>query len=43
MHLPTKSGIIMLCNGSNGDRVWYPIYQKWVKSVIESDGFSTVD
>ena len=33
MHLPTKSGIIMLCNGSNGDRVWFPIYQNWVKSV----------
>lgn len=33
MHLPTKSGIIMLCNGSNGDRVWFPIYQKWAKSV----------
>lgn len=33
MHLSTKSGIIMLCNGSNGDRVWFPIYQKWAKSV----------
>ncbi|WP_169472245.1 serine hydrolase domain-containing protein [Pedobacter hiemivivus] len=33
MHLSTKSGIIMLCNGSNGDRVWFPIYQNWVKSI----------
>lgn len=33
LHLPTKSGIVILCNGSNGDRVWFPIYQNWVKSV----------
>lgn len=33
MDLPTKSGIIILCNGSNGDRVWYPIYQSWLKTV----------
>ncbi|BAP32439.1 penicillin-binding protein [Chryseobacterium sp. StRB126] len=33
MHMPTKSGIVILCNGSNGDRVWYPIYQSWVKSI----------
>ncbi|WP_336959005.1 serine hydrolase domain-containing protein [Chryseobacterium contaminans] len=33
MHLPTKSGIVILCNGSNGDRVWYPIYQSWVKEI----------
>lgn len=30
---PTKSGIIILCNGSNGDRVWFPIYQSWLKTV----------
>ncbi|WP_209912304.1 serine hydrolase domain-containing protein [Chryseobacterium jejuense] len=33
MHLPTKSGIVILCNSSNGDRVWYPIYQSWVKRI----------
>lgn len=33
MHLPTKSGIVILCNGSNGDRVWYPIYQSWIKKI----------
>jgi CubicO group peptidase (beta-lactamase class C family) len=33
MHLPTKSSIVILCNGSNGDRVWYPIYQSWVKRI----------
>lgn len=35
MHLPTESGIIVLCNGSNGDRVWFPIYQSWAKKVKE--------
>lgn len=30
---PTKSGIIVLCNGSNGDRVWFPIYQSWLKNL----------
>ncbi|WP_449397827.1 serine hydrolase domain-containing protein [Chryseobacterium wanjuense] len=33
LHLPTKSGIVVLCNGSNGDRVWYPIYQSWIKTL----------
>jgi len=33
LHLPTKSGIVMLCNGSNGDRVWFPIYQSWAKTI----------
>jgi CubicO group peptidase (beta-lactamase class C family) len=33
MDLPSKSGIIILCNGSNGDRVWFPIYQSWLKTV----------
>lgn len=33
LDLPTKSGIIILCNGSNGDRVWFPIYQSWLKTV----------
>lgn len=33
LDLPTKSGIIILCNGSNGDRVWFPIYQSWMKTV----------
>ncbi|MDR6548331.1 CubicO group peptidase (beta-lactamase class C family) [Chryseobacterium rhizosphaerae] len=36
MHLPTKSGIVILCNGSNGDRVWYPIYQSWAKRIKEN-------
>lgn len=31
--LPTKSAVIILCNGSNGDHVWYPIYQSWVTSL----------
>ncbi|MCD9853364.1 beta-lactamase family protein [Epilithonimonas sp. JDS] len=33
MDLPSKNGIVVLCNGSNGDRVWFPIYQSWLKSV----------
>lgn len=33
LDLPTKSGIIILCNGSNGDRVWFPIYQNWLKTI----------
>ncbi len=33
LDLPTKSGIIVLCNGSLGDRVWFPIYQSWVKTI----------
>lgn len=33
LHLPTENGIILLCNGSNGDRVWFPIYQSWLKTV----------
>ncbi|UTX50136.1 serine hydrolase [Chryseobacterium sp. MA9] len=33
MHLPTKSSIVILCNGSNGDRVWFPIYQSWAKRI----------
>lgn len=33
LDIPTKSGIIILCNGSNGDRVWFPIYQSWLKTV----------
>ncbi|REC62526.1 hypothetical protein DRF65_10580 [Chryseobacterium pennae] len=33
MHLPTKSSIVVLCNGSNGDRVWFPIYQRWLKRI----------
>jgi len=33
LHLPTKSGLIVLCNGSNGDRVWYPIYERWVNKI----------
>ncbi|WP_347216203.1 serine hydrolase domain-containing protein [Chryseobacterium sp.] len=31
MHLPTKCSIVILCNGSNGDRVWFPIYKSWLK------------
>ena len=34
LHLPTRSGIVMLCNGSNGDRVWFPIYQYWAKTIM---------
>ncbi len=33
LHLPTRSGLVILCNGSNGDRVWYPVYQRWAKEV----------
>ncbi|WP_370583349.1 serine hydrolase domain-containing protein [Pedobacter sp. ASV28] len=33
MDMQIKSGIVVLCNGSNGDRVWYPIYQKWLASM----------
>ncbi len=33
LHLPTISGIVMLCNGSNGDHVWFPVYQSWAKNV----------
>ncbi|AZA84378.1 hypothetical protein C1637_05920 [Chryseobacterium lactis] len=33
MYLPTKSSIVILCNGSNGDRVWFPIYQSWAKRI----------
>jgi CubicO group peptidase (beta-lactamase class C family) len=33
LYLPTKSGLVVLCNGSNGDKVWYPIYQRWAKQV----------
>lgn len=33
LHLPTKSGIVILCNGSNGDRVWFPIYESWAKTI----------
>jgi CubicO group peptidase (beta-lactamase class C family) len=33
LDLATKSGIIVLCNGSLGDRVWFPIYQSWVKTI----------
>lgn len=33
LYLPTKSGLVVLCNGSNGDRVWYPIYECWINSV----------
>ena len=33
LDLPSKSGIIILCNGSNGDRVWYPIYKSWLKTI----------
>lgn len=33
LHSSTKSGLIVLCNGSNGDHVWYPVYQAWIKKV----------
>lgn len=33
LHSSTKSSLVVLCNGSNGDRVWYPIYQAWIKKV----------
>lgn len=33
LDLPTKNGIVILTNGSNGDRVWYPIYQSWLKTL----------
>lgn len=31
LHLPTRSAIVILWNGSNGDHVWFPIYQSWAK------------
>jgi len=40
LDLPTKSGIIVLCNGSNGDRVWFPIYQSWLKTLKMKNEFS---
>jgi len=40
LDLPTKSGIIVLCNGSNGDRVWFPIYQIWLKTVKTKNKYS---
>lgn len=33
LDLPSKGGLVILCNGSNGDRVWYPIYQSWLKTI----------
>lgn len=33
LDLPTKNGIVILTNGSNGDRVWYPIYQNWLNTL----------
>lgn len=33
LHLPTKSGLILLSNGSNGDHVWYPIYECWANKI----------
>jgi CubicO group peptidase (beta-lactamase class C family) len=33
LDVPTKSGLVVLCNGSNGDKVWYPLYQRWIKQV----------
>jgi CubicO group peptidase (beta-lactamase class C family) len=38
LHSSTKSGLIVLCNGSNGDRVWYPVYQAWIKKVKTIQG-----
>ncbi|WP_346985951.1 serine hydrolase domain-containing protein [Chryseobacterium sp. POE27] len=40
LDLPTKSGIIVLCNGSNGDRVWFPIYQSWLKTIKTKNKYS---
>ena len=40
LDLPTKSGIIILCNGSYGDRVWFPIYQSWLKEIKTKNKFS---
>ncbi|PWN58459.1 serine hydrolase domain-containing protein [Chryseobacterium viscerum] len=33
LDLPTKNGIVILTNGSNSDRVWYPIYQNWLNTI----------
>ncbi|MFP3833607.1 serine hydrolase domain-containing protein [Chryseobacterium sp. SIMBA_028] len=33
IHLPTKNGIVILCNGSNGDKVWFPVYQSWARRI----------
>ncbi len=34
LHVPTKSGIVILCNSTNGDRVWYTLYQEWAKRIL---------
>ncbi|WP_051957027.1 serine hydrolase domain-containing protein [Chryseobacterium populi] len=33
LHLPTKSGLVVLSNGSRGDNVWYSVYMSWVKTI----------
>ncbi|WP_051881643.1 serine hydrolase domain-containing protein [Chryseobacterium soli] len=35
LHLPTKSGLVVLTNGSKGDHVWYPVYMSWAKTIKE--------
>lgn len=36
LHLPTKSGLVVLCNGSKGDNVWYSLYMSWAKTIKET-------
>jgi len=35
LHLPTKSGLVVLTNGSKGDNVWYSVYMSWAKTIKE--------
>jgi hypothetical protein len=33
IHQPTKSAIVMLCNGSNGLPLMIPIYNSWANNI----------
>jgi len=32
LDIASQNGLVILTNGSNGDQVWHPIYQRWVRS-----------
>lgn len=39
LHMPTKSGLVILCNGSNWkDDVRNPMYSTWAKSILKKLG-----
>ena len=39
LHMPTKSGLVILCNGSNWkDDVRKPMYSTWAKSILKKLG-----